>query len=88
VLIDGDHRGSALKNYFNMIKPNLSKDAIVMVDDIRWSAEMYDAWKELIKDQTVTCSLDYFSFGLLFFRTDFLDKVDLKIRPERSMFNV
>lgn len=87
VLIDGDHRGSALKTYLNMIKPHLSKNAIVMIDDIRWSADMFDVWKQIIQDPQVTCSLDYFTFGLLFFRTDFRDKVNLKILPERKMFN-
>lgn len=87
VLIDGDHRGDALKTYFNMIKPHLSKEAIVMIDDIRWSAGMYEAWKELIQDPDVTCSLDYFSYGLLFFRADFLDKVNLKIAPRPWSFD-
>jgi predicted O-methyltransferase YrrM len=80
VLIDGDHRGEALKNYFTMIKPHLSENAIVMIDDIRWSADMYQAWKEILLDPDLTCSLDYFSFGVLFFRKDFLERVHLSIR--------
>lgn len=83
VLIDGDHRGEALSRYFSMIMPALSEQAVVMVDDIRWSADMFDAWKTLSQLPAVTCSLDYFSFGLLFFRKDFLDKVHLQIIPRR-----
>lgn len=80
VLIDGDHRGEALKNYFTLIKPHLSENAIVMIDDIRWSADMCKAWKEILEDPDLTCTLDYFSFGLLFFRKDFLERVHLSIR--------
>lgn len=80
VLIDGDHRGDALKKYFEMIKPYLSEHAIVMIDDIRWSADMYVVWKEIVKDTAVRCSLDYFKFGLLFFRKDFLEKLELKVK--------
>lgn len=80
-LIDGDHRGGAIKNYFTILKPILSHHAIVIIDDIRWSADMYEAWKEIIQDKDISFTLDYFSFGILFFRKDFLDKVHLKIRP-------
>jgi predicted O-methyltransferase YrrM len=80
VLIDGDHRGEALKSYFQTIKPRLSQNAIVMIDDIRWSEDMFKAWKDILHDDTVTCSLDYFKFGLLFFRKDFLEKVHFQIK--------
>jgi predicted O-methyltransferase YrrM len=80
VLIDGDHKGSSLLRYYHLIKPSLSNDAIVMIDDIRWSADMYDGWKELLRDSDVTCSLDYFTFGLLFFRREFKENLRLQIR--------
>jgi hypothetical protein len=51
-----------------------------MIDDIRWSADMYDGWKELLRDSDVTCSLDYFTFGLLFFRREFKENLRLQIR--------
>lgn len=86
ILIDGDHRGDALREYFTMLKPALSSNAIVMIDDIRWSEDMYEAWKAILQDPDVTCSLDYFSFGLLFFSKDFLDKVHLRIKPMGKRF--
>ncbi|HLF65518.1 MAG TPA: class I SAM-dependent methyltransferase [Saprospiraceae bacterium] len=84
LLIDGDHRGESLKEYFMMLKPILSINAIVMIDDIRWSADMYIAWNAILQDTDVTCSLDYFSFGLLFFQKDFLDPIHVKIMPPLS----
>ena len=80
VLIDGDHRGEALKKYLAFLLPYLSSNAIVMIDDIRWSKDMFAAWKEITQDAHVRCAIDYFSFGLLFFRKDFLERVDLKVR--------
>jgi predicted O-methyltransferase YrrM len=79
-LIDGDHRGSALLRYYHQIKPVLAEDAIVMIDDIRWSSDMYDAWREILLNDDITCSLDYFSFGLLLFRKEFKENLRLRIR--------
>lgn len=80
-LIDGDHRGASLIAYFGQILPCLSDDAVVVVDDIRWSAGMYAAWRSLTQDPAVTCSLDYFSFGMLFIRHAFRGKMHMQILP-------
>jgi hypothetical protein len=41
---------------------------------------MFHAWKALSSLPSVTCAVDYFFFGLLFFRRDFLDKVEMRVR--------
>ena len=83
ILIDGDHRGEALLSYYQMLKPGLLTHTVIVIDDIRWSADMYDTWRKIIQDPDVTCILDYFSFGVLLFRKDFRNKLHLKIIPGR-----
>lgn len=68
VYMDANHSYKATLNYFNILLPKLHEESIIMVDDIRWSDEMLDAWKEMINFKEVTLSLDFFSFGILFFR--------------------
>ncbi len=66
VFIDGHHVGDAMLNYLEMIKPNLTKDAVVIVDDIHWSADMQEAWNKVILDADFSVSIDLFEMGLLF----------------------
>lgn len=80
VVIDGDHRGEALLQYFDILKPRCAEHTVILIDDIRWSPDMYAAWKQICADRTVRCSLDYFRFGLIFFRTEFLESVHLPMR--------
>ncbi len=68
VFIDGDHNGTKLLQYFNVILPKLNENSIVVVDDIRWSNDMEDAWRELKANRQVSVSIDLFRCGVLFFR--------------------
>jgi len=68
VFIDGDHNGTKLLQYFNVILSKLNENSIVMVDDIRWSNDMEDAWRELKANRQVSVSIDLFRCGVLFFR--------------------
>jgi len=68
VFIDGDHNGTKLLEYFDVILPKLTSNSIVVVDDIRWSQDMEDAWKEMKANRRVSVSLDLFRCGILFFR--------------------
>jgi hypothetical protein len=51
VFVDGHHDGDATIKYFDMIRPKLSKENVVIFDDIRWSDGMRNAWKH-IRSQT------------------------------------
>ncbi|WP_445205347.1 O-methyltransferase [Tenuifilum sp.] len=68
VFIDGDHNGTKLLQYFNVILPKLNENSVVVVDDIRWSNDMEDAWRELKANRQVSVSIDLFRCGVLFFR--------------------
>ena len=64
---DGNHRKEATLNYFRQLLPLASEKCVFVFDDIRWSAGMYETWKEIIKEPKVRVAIDLFSFGLVFF---------------------
>lgn len=68
VYLDGDHRGEAVKHYVKTILPYLSKNALIVVDDIRWSRSMWEAWQELKKMHEFEVTADLLQMGLLFKR--------------------
>lgn len=68
VFIDGHHDGQALLNYFEKVLPNLHPDSLVILDDIRWSDSMFEAWNTLVKDPRVHLSLDLFKMGIIALR--------------------
>jgi predicted O-methyltransferase YrrM len=68
VVIDANHKKEALTAYFEHIYPFLSRGSIVVIDDIRWSVDMYRGWKALIADDRIPLSVEFLSFGLLIFR--------------------
>jgi predicted O-methyltransferase YrrM len=67
VLMDANHRYQPTIDYFWMISPRLHTDSILVIADIHWSKEMRKAWNELKAMPSVTCSMDFFECGVLFF---------------------
>lgn len=67
-VIDANHTYEALLRYFNLLKVKMNYAGIMVIDDIRWSVEMYRAWKKLISDEAVTSSIEFLSNGVLFFK--------------------
>lgn len=67
VFFDGNHRKEATIEYFHQFLPLVSEGCVFVFDDIRWSAGMYNAWKEIIKEPKATVTVDLFSIGLVFF---------------------
>jgi predicted O-methyltransferase YrrM len=61
VFIDGNHTYEATKKYVNAF----SNAAIIVLDDIRWSAPMMKVWKEICANEDAT-KVDLFSIGILF----------------------
>ena len=80
-LLDGNHRYQATLDYFNHLCAHANERAIIIVDDIRWSPEMYRAWREIRENEGVTASVDCFRFGMVFFRDAFRGKLDLRVVP-------
>ncbi len=68
VLLDGNHRYKATMRYFEQISSYCHSDSILILDDIHWSGEMQQAWQEIVANSIVTASVDFFHFGILYFK--------------------
>ncbi len=86
LFIDGHHESGALLHYFARIKARFASHTIVIVDDIYWSRDMQEGWKQLIRLPEVQQSVDCFLFGLLFFRNEFIAREHHVIRLPISTY--
>lgn len=68
VYLDGDHSHEPTLRYFETCLPYLNEDSAFVVADIYWSSEMMTAWQALQAHSKVTCTVDFYDFGVLFFR--------------------
>lgn len=68
--IDGNHRYQATLDYFYQCKSIAHNGTILVFDDIRWSSEMMEAWQTIVRDQSVTLSIDLFFVGIVFFNQE------------------
>ena len=57
-----------------------SEKNIHVITGIRVSENAEKKWREIKKNEKVTCSIDLFFVGILFFKKDFKEKLDLMIR--------
>ncbi|MGL6268559.1 MAG: O-methyltransferase [Chitinophagaceae bacterium] len=80
VFFDGNHRKEPTLRYFRQCLSTADENSIFVFDDIHWSAEMEEAWREICQDDAVTCSIDLFFVGIIFFRKDFREKQAFTIR--------
>jgi len=78
--VDGNHRKDATLDYFLSLLKKSSATSIFIFDDIHWSSEMEEAWKQIQECDTVTLTLDLFFIGLVFFNPDFKVKQHFIIR--------
>ena len=78
--IDGNHRQEPTEKYFKELLAKTNNDSILVFDDIHWSSEMAAAWETIKKDAGVTCSIDLFFIGIVFFRKEFKEKQHFAIR--------
>ncbi|PIY08548.1 MAG: SAM-dependent methyltransferase [Flexibacter sp. CG_4_10_14_3_um_filter_32_15] len=70
IFLDANHRYEPTLNYFNQILEKCHNDTVIILDDIHWSEGMEKAWKEIIKHEKVTVSIDLFQLGLIFLRKE------------------
>lgn len=66
IYIDGHHYGTAMLDYIGMLKPHLNPEGVFVLDDIRWSSDMHQAWKKVISDPSFEVTIDLFEMGLAF----------------------
>ncbi len=79
VFFDGNHRKEAVLRYFQQCLPFIRDDTVFIFDDIHYSEEMEEAWKEIREYESVKVTIDLFRMGLVFFREG-LSKEDFILR--------
>lgn len=65
VFIDGNHRKAPTLTYFEQLLTKAHTETIFVFDDIHWSAEMEQAWKEIQQHPKVTLTIDLFFIGIV-----------------------
>lgn len=78
--IDGNHREKPTIKYFEELLTRRSESAVLIFDDIHWSAEMEAAWKYIKNHESVMLTIDLFFIGIVFFRPAFKVKQHFTIR--------
>lgn len=78
--VDGNHRKEPTLNYFNLLLTKTHQNSVIIFDDIHWSSEMEDAWKNIKTHSSVTLSIDLFFIGIIFFRKQQIIKQHFTIR--------
>jgi predicted O-methyltransferase YrrM len=68
VFIDGNHRKEPVIKYFSQIAKIANSKTVIIIDDIYYSKEMEDAWKEIKRYEKVSVTIDIFRMGIVFFR--------------------
>ncbi len=79
VFMDGNHNLNSTLEYFETIKPILSDNSIIIIDDNNYNQEMNRAWKELSNNEIVTCSIDLFVLGVLLIKKEIKQKSSYSI---------
>lgn len=80
IFFDGNHRKEPTLRYFEAALRKKHNYSVFVFDDIYWSAEMEEAWREIKMHPEVTVSIDLFQFGLVLFRKENKIKEDVVLR--------
>ena len=80
LFVDGNHRKEPTIKYFNDFLGYMSKDGMMIFDDIHWSKEMEQAWETIKAHPAVRCTINLFFIGIVFFREEFMEKQHFNIR--------
>ena len=63
--VDGNHNKEATVQYFNVLKEKASSGAVIVLDDIRWSKGMEEAWETVQKSGTFRCAIEFAGMGII-----------------------
>ncbi len=69
LFIDGNHSYQPTMSYFANCLPFAGNDTVFVIDDIHKNAEMERAWHKIIENERVTLTLDFYTMGVVFFRS-------------------
>lgn len=66
--LDGNHRYEPTLRYFEQCLDKCHEGTLLVIDDIYWSGEMKEAWKEIKHHPQVRQTVDLYFMGIVFFR--------------------
>lgn len=78
--VDGNHRGEPTLRYFESLIGRSAGSAVLIFDDIHWSREMEQAWRQIREDPRVYLTIDLFFIGLVVVRDEFKVRQGFTIR--------
>ncbi|MCH3882524.1 O-methyltransferase [Tenacibaculum aquimarinum] len=67
IYFDGNHQKEATLHYFEACLKSANENTVFIFDDIYWSKEMLAAWALIKKHPKVSCTVDTFQWGFVFF---------------------
>ena len=70
IYFDGNHQYEATLRYFEQLLPTITNETVWIFDDIHWSKPMEQAWEIIKNHPKVTVTVDTYSWGIVFFRTE------------------
>lgn len=65
IFIDGHHDGVALMHYLDQLQDHSHDETLFILDDIRWSDSMTNAWEKIVSDSRFHLSMDLFRVGIV-----------------------
>lgn len=63
--IDGNHRLEATLRYFEVVVAAMEEGGVAVLDDIRWSEEMWEAWQAISRSSSARTVVDLGRTGLV-----------------------
>ncbi|MBR5167001.1 MAG: class I SAM-dependent methyltransferase [Salinivirgaceae bacterium] len=69
LFIDGNHSYQPTIDYFSQCLTAAHNDSVFIIDDIHKDPCMEHAWREITENERVTLTLDFYTMGVVFFRS-------------------
>lgn len=63
--LDGNHRHDATLRYFDLLRPHMPAGSLMVLDDIRWSEGMFQAWSTIRSSTEVAALADLGRTGIV-----------------------